>query len=417
MKVVHLSFSDVYGGAARAAYRIYDCVKKSGVNSKLFVSVAGSNDPDVIGPRGLKGRLLSNLRISMSNKVQEILVGSTCPNRSLSIIPSNWASRINNSDFDIVHLHWVQGEMISIRDIGNISKPIVWTLHDMWPISGVNHYIPNEILDTPSIYPRAKFFPFHIDIDHAFLKKKNTYWKRPMHLVTTSDWMTSMVDTTNLMSKWPVVKIPYPLDTQVWKPCNKYFSRQALGIEQSKTVILFGAIGGTNDPRKGFDLLSKSIQLLAHDINLDNITLLLFGETMLHSQSELPVKLHHTGHLSDNISLNLAYNCADLMVVPSRQEAYGQTASEAHACGLPVIAFRIGGLQEVVLDGVTGLLVPPYDVVLFAEAIKSLLVNTERRIGLGLNARRRAVELWNPSFIAEQYNLLYNKITSQNCIF
>lgn len=87
-------------------------------------------------------------------------------------MPSGWAEKINKMDIDIVHLHWVGAETLSIEDIGRINKPVIWTLHDMWPFCGIEHYAP-DLLESRwrNNYENHSFSSF-IDLDFIVWKRK-----------------------------------------------------------------------------------------------------------------------------------------------------------------------------------------------------------------------------------------------------
>ena len=119
------------------------------------------------------------------------------------------------------------------------------------------------------------------------------------------------------------------------------------------------------------------------------------------------------GHFSDDVALLLLYNAADVMVVPSRQEAFGQTASEALACGTPVVAFRTSGLVDVVEDRVTGYLAEPFDTDDLATGLNWVLAE-ERTARLRADSRARAVRLWSPEVVVAQHRELYRSLVGKN---
>ena len=119
--------------------------------------------------------------------------------------------------------------------------------------------------------------------------------------------------------------------------------------------------------------------------------------------------LHWMGHLHDDYTLAALYSAADVLVIPSRLESFGQTGSEAHACGCPVIAFDCSGLKDVVVNKETGLLVKPYDSAELASAIVSLLRSDDTRRHYGIAAHNRAQILWSYSKVATQYQHVYEE--------
>ena len=209
------------------------------------------------------------------------------------------------------------------------------------------------------------------------------------------------------MRDWPVSTIHYPLNTNTWKPIDQRLARQLLGLPQDCPLLLFGAMGGGKDPRKGGDLLLAALAQLCCEPSLHNLQLVVFGQLAPQSPPQLGFPVHYTGHLHDDLTLRAYYTAADVMVVPSRQEAFGQTASEAHACGTPVVAFNTGGLPDIVEDRVTGALAEPFDPVSIASCIRWVLEDEQRRRAMGAAARERAERLWNPPRIAGMYADVY----------
>ena len=130
---------------------------------------------------------------------------------------------------------------------------------------------------------------------------------------------------------------------------------------------------------------------------------MVFGQLAPKAPPPLGFPVHYTGHLHDDLSLRALCSAADVMVVPSRQEAFGQTASEAHACGTPVVAFNTGGLPDIGDDRVTGALADPFDPVSFASCIRWVLEDEQRRRVMGLAAREKAERLWCPARVAASY--------------
>lgn len=98
---------------------------------------------------------------------------------------------------------------------------------------------------------------------------------------------------------------------------------------------------------------------------------------------------------------------ADLLLLPSQTESFGLVALEAMASGAVVIASRVGGIPEVVLEGETGYLCPVGDIAAMTEAALQVLDNPERRNQMGRAARQRATEHFNPQKILPQYLSVY----------
>jgi len=324
---------------------------------------------------------------------------------SPAFLPSNLLRYLNKSNSDIVHLHWINNEMISISQIGKITKPLVWTLHDMWAFCGMEHYSSdnnwkhgyNKIITSKGI-----------DLNAWTWIRKEKYWKNPINIVCPSNWLANCVKESALMSNWTTHVIPNALDTDFWQPINKKVAREALGLDSdNRPIILFGALGGISDPRKGFEILKNA--LLYSKNSLSGSTIIIFGGEENFTQLLKDFDIINFGHISNDFLLRLIYSAADLMVVPSLLEAFGQTGSEAHACGTPVIAFNNSGLADVVLNNITGKLVNP-DIQELASGICQLITNREMLKDMAINARNHALDNWSFKIVANKYISLYNSI-------
>jgi glycosyltransferase involved in cell wall biosynthesis len=322
------------------------------------------------------------------------------------MLPSCWSQAINRSDADIVHLHWVSAETISIEDIGRIRKTVVWTAHDMWPFCGAEHNPP----DLPNARWRQGYTAMNrpaankgIDIDRWTWNRKRRAWRNPMWMVCPSRWLANCVRESALMRDCNVSTIAHPLNTEVFKRLDRGFCRASLNLPSDRRIVLFGAIAGSSDPNKGYDLLLGALRSLGAECRARRMLCVVFGQTQPREPPELPLSVRWMGHLHDDVTLALLYNSADVMIVPSRQESLGQTGTEAQACGCPVVAFNTSGLRDVVDHGVTGYLAEPYDAKDLANGIMWVLANVDSRANLGYAARERAVRLWSPEIVVTQY--------------
>ena len=409
MHVVQLNYSDSIGGAARAAHRIHHAVRGVGIDSTLVVNRAALADPTVIGPDTAPGRLLGKARRVLASPWRSLLKEGSPGLHSPACIPSRWAGRLNASATDVVHLHWINCEMMSIADIGRLTKPTVWTLHDMWAFCGAEHY--TDGFRWREGYAAANRPPHEsgFDLDRWTWRRKQRHWRRPLQIVTPSRWLAGCVEQSALMGNWPVTVIPNPIDTEIWRPADKRHARQALDLPLDAPILLFGALGGDEDPRKGFDLLRDALQHLRGRVA--GLELIVFGQLAPAQESRLGFPIRHTGYLHDDEKLRLLYSAADAVAVPSRLEAFGQTASEAHACGTPVVAFNTGGLADIVAHRETGYLATPFDVHDLAAGIEWVLEADGDRAGLGTAARERACRLWDSPVVARQYADVYAHVT------
>ena len=409
MKIIHLAYSDYIGGASIAATRIHNCLYKNNINSRLWVNEKLSKCFTVEEPFNKISKNLKKLRPYITFPLLKLIKTNVPIHHSISLLPSNWVKLINNSDADIVNLHWIQRETMSIKDISKIKKPIVWTLHDMLAFCGAEHYT-NDNRWREGYYPNNRpNYESGFDLNRWTWNRKKKYLKTPIQIVTPSIWLAKCVSESALMKNWPVSVIAIPIDTDHWKPIDKKNARQLLNLSQDANLILFGAAGGGKDPRKGYDLLLSALEYIKTDKKIKKIELVVFGQSKPKSQPDLGFPIHYLGHLYDDLRLAVLYSVADVMVVPSRQDNFPNTAIEAQACGTPVVSFDIGGLPDIIEHQKTGYLAKAFDTRDLANGITWVLEQSDSK-KLGNNARERAVEKFSEKKISEDYVSIYKKI-------
>jgi glycosyltransferase involved in cell wall biosynthesis len=414
MKILHVSTDDSGGGAARAAYRVHRAFVDAGIDSCMRVLDRSSDDDRV-------GNVKLSLAVRLKNKLQNRLMARKLRDwhtnnpilHSFGRISAGLVGDLNASDVDIVNLHWISG-ILSIKDIGRISKPLVWRLADMWAFCGAEHYE----MDTPTARFRNGYLPGNRpagergpDINRLVWNEKRRSWKNQYFtIICTTNWLAKCARESLLLSNMPIHVIPNPLDVhEMWKPINKQAARIALNLPLDKKLILTGADGGLTNPYKGADLLIDAVARIASR-NANGFELVVFGQGKPREQAQYPCPVHWLGVVRDDRLLALAYSAADVMVVPSRQEAFGQTASEAQACGTPVVAFDNSGPADIVIHRETGWLAKAFDTEDLADGILWVLSDENRWGKLSQLARAKAVERFSPGVIAEQYGRVYEQV-------
>lgn len=220
----------------------------------------------------------------------------------------------------------------------------------------------------------------------------------PLHVVAPSRWVADQAARSSLFDGYPTTVIPNGLDVTWWSPGDGSAVRRALDIPQDARVVLFVA-EDTENRFKGFAYLADALRLLVARA-VPGLFLLSAGHNdpaRLTGAILPPERRLHLGALSCDRLLRMAYRAADVFVMPSVQESFGQTVVEAMACGIPVVAFGTGGMLDTVRPGVTGRLVPPGDAAGLADAIERLLLGPATRGSLADNARRIAADEYSSS--------------------
>ncbi|WP_373535201.1 glycosyltransferase family 4 protein [Microcoleus sp.] len=412
MKVLLLNTSDTEGGAARAAYRLHQGLQGIGVSSQMLVKNKNSGEPNVISSQnGITNKFdkiistVSNLPLRLYPEKDPVIF-------STEWLPDSLPGQVAKIQPDIINLHWVCGGYLQVESIPKFKKPIVWTLHDMWPFTGGCHYSEDCDRYTQSCGSCPQLHSVKAgDMSRWVWQRKAKAWKDfELTLVTPSKWLAKCVEASSLFRDRQVVVIPNGLDTQKFKPINRQFAREILNLPQDKQLLLFGAMQGTGDRWKGFSLLQAAMQELTKSGLRDEIELVVFGPSASSQQSDLGFKIHYLGRLNDDITLAMVYSAVDVMVVPSLYESFGQTASESLACGTPVVAFNATGLKDIVDHMENGYLAKPYETEDLARGIAWVLENPERHQKLCRNAREKVEAKFTLEVQAREYQKLYEEV-------
>ena len=400
-KILHINYSDHAGGASRVAYRIYESLKKDYSNSYMLVVDKATKDKNVIYQDRLLNKIRIRLRNIFSSRFSNI-IGNKNNYKSISLLPSNINNYIKEKKIDVVHLHWVCNEMVSIEDLGKISVPIVWTIHDMWPFCGIDHYTNFDEYKFNNFFNGSFIYKI---LNSWTLKRKIRSWSKPMHIVGPSNWITSCAKESYLMKSWDVTRIAYPINHHYWYPENQDDSKKYFDLKTNDKVILFGAAGGINDPRKGFDLLLQSLDRL----KIDNIKILIFGNARLNIQNK-DYKLINIGEIKNDTILRKAYSACDIFALPSKQDNLPLTGMEAMSCGLPIIGFNSCGISDLIDHKETGWLAPAFDINNFKIGLEWLLGSECDLKILSNNSIQKSKREFNLEIISKQYSNIYRRL-------
>ena len=414
MKILHLSAFDGEGGAARAAGRLHRALLEQKKDSWLGVRRKGETDKNVIqwGGEGNIARLILTLRPYIDALPLFIFRKKMNLPWSIAWLPNKIGRVMHKTSPDIVHVHWIGTGFLSLHNLSQFNTKMVWTLHDVWPFTGGCHII-NECTEFRDSCGKCPQLGSKNNYDLSWLgwrRKKHLYKKNQPVFVAPSRWIAEQAKLSNLLSNSRIEIIPNGLDTNVFQPIDKQLARKLLGLPQDKKIIMFGAMSATADPNKGFDKLIKSLSVLKQSHLKDEVELVVFGSSEPVDKINFGFKTTYLGRFHDDISLATVYSAADVMCVPSIQESFGQTATEAMSCGTPVVAFATSGLLDIVEHGVSGYLAKPYDEVDFANGLELLLSDETKLHGMSIEARRKVIESFDILKTTTQYMELYEQI-------
>jgi glycosyltransferase involved in cell wall biosynthesis len=408
MKILIVNTLDIEGGAARAAYRLHRALLAKGIASQMLVQRKSSDDFTVICPETKIQKGLGRIRPMLDALPVYRYKNSIKTLFSPSWLPfSNMVNNINTLKPDLVHLHWVAGGMMRIEDITRIKAPIVWSLHDNWVFTGGCHIMwgctrYQQACGNCPILRSGK----DNDLSRkVFIRKERMFDKLDnVTIVSLSYWLYKCAIKSPLLSKYTHVCLPNPIDTKIFSPVDRRVARELLNLPQEKKMILFGAMSATSDINKGHKELTKALLSVNTDVEL-----VVFGSSKPQMSQDFTYKTHYLGRLYDDVTLKVLYSAADVMVVPSLQEAFGQTATEAMACGTPVVAFATTGLLDIVDHQINGYLAKPFDTNDLANGIDWVL-NAKNYEQLCENAREKVMNTFDSRLVAKQYIDLYQNI-------
>ncbi len=419
MKVLHVSNMDGKGGAALGAYGLHRAMLDEGVDSTMLVIRKTTEDPTV-----LKVNWFSRTaRLWMRRVEHLVLLMQQTPNEllhTLNVFPTGIHRQINKSNADIVQLHWISMNAISVGEIARINKPVVWKMPDMWAFSGAEHYtLPGDPERYKEGYTRKNrsYVSSGVDVDRWMWLYKIYRWKnKTISIVGTSNWIAQCAKESVLFRNQKIKVINNPIDLRLFKPVVKSTARHRLGLPQNKRIILFGAWHVERDRRKGYDKLLEAIRSFGDEWDDDEILLLVFGASsepkLEYTNDQVDISNYDQvflGELSHDEIMRDAYAASDVFVMPSLLEGFGLTAAESLACSTPVVCFDTSGLKDIVDHKVNGYRANCYDSIDLAAGITWVL--KQDAVELSRSARGKAERSFGKNKAVASYLELYKEIT------
>ena len=348
MRVLIVNTSDRSGGAAVAANRLMMALNNHGVKVKMLVRDKISDSLTIVAlPKSpllhwnfLWERFVIYCRLHFSRKhLFEIDLANT--GSDITRLPEF-------QEADVIHLHWINQGMLSlgtIRKILRSGKPVVWTMHDIWPATGLCHVTLGCRYFT-SVCHQCRLLPgggSDNDLSTSVWRKKERMLDgESIFFVACSRWLAGEAKASGLLKGQKITSIPNPIDTHVYKPGDRMEARRRLGLKEDRQYILFASQRATNE-NKGMDYLIEACRQL-HD--LPQVTVLILGGHAEEVTPQLSLDAVPLGYVNDERRIVEIYQAADVFVLPSLSENLPNTIMEAMACGLPCVGFRVGGIPE-----------------------------------------------------------------------
>lgn len=383
MKVLHVSVEATRGGAARCLCLLHDNLPSVGCSSRVLTGRPPPPDNTMrrIRPMSLGERILYHA----GNRLGLNYAGIPVVQRLQQDPFFQWA--------DVVHYHNLHGGFFNYRALPVLTtaKPSVWTLHDMWGITGhCTHsfecerwrigcgHCPHPEIDPPIARDATRW---------EWRLKQRAYGRSSLVITAPSEWLCSLA-RASMQGSQPVRHVANAVDTDLFKPGDKTALRKTLGWPVEALILLFVA-ESLDNPFKDFALLLAALQRLAERWQ-ERVVLVAMGSRPKGLRTACGgFTVLTPGYLDDEQEVANCQAAADLLVYPTRADNQPRVVLEAMACGTPVVATAVGGLSELVLPGRTGYCVQPGDVEDLARRIDRLLGDKEARVRMGQAGRER----------------------------
>ncbi|WP_315905497.1 glycosyltransferase [Vibrio fluvialis] len=417
ISIVSVNFSDSRGGAAIAARQQVSTIREiDALNVDFIVAEKNKDDDFSRGPSGIQYAYHFVMRI-ISLIASYILRSDKKVKNSHNIFSSSFIkNEIISSDADIIHFHWLNNDTLSINAICEVldrkkTSKFIFTLHDDWFFCNTEHYAGIENNDEEYIH--GYHFSKYSLHNFTYLRKLNLIpliKKDNVVFTAPSRYLVDKAKKSYLLKNADVICIPNIIDTDIFQPTASNI-KQELSIPDNSYILLFGAIKGASY-LKGGDLLMNALSYLSDNNRFNKeVVIITFGSKNQEETSLFGFKIYNLGHIKCKKKLSSLYSAADITIVPSRLEAFGQVAAESLSCQTPVIGFDNSGLHDIVQHDVTGYLAPPFDTNMIAQYIEHFFQLPEsKRNEMGVEGRKSVIKNFSVKTLKKQWLNTYKEI-------
>ena len=413
MRVLIVNTSEKTGGAAVAANRLMEALKNNGIKAKMLVRDKETDQLTVCAlPFSWRLRwhfLWERLIIWLHLRLRR--------DHLFEVDIANCGTDITRlpefQEADVVHLHWINQGMLSLNDIRRIllTKPTVWTMHDIWPATAICHYARG----CERFHTKCAACPLlpgnsQRDLSHQVWQRKQQMLSGcRVTYVCCSQWLAQEAQKSALLQGQTVVSIPNPIDTRLFRPQDKTAARAAIGLPVDKRIILFVSQRVT-DPRKGIDYLVDAIHHLVeqHPAMKEQAVIAILGGHAEEVASRLALPVWPLGYVNDSKRIVQVYNAADCFVLPSLEDNLPNTLMEAMACGVPCVGFRVGGIPEMIDHRKNGYVADFQQAADLAQGIYYVLAEADYSV-LSQECLQKVARCWSQQSVGNRYIEVYEQ--------
>ena len=419
MRVLIINTSERTGGAAIAASRLMEALKACGIKTKMLVRDKQTDRITVVelkkSWRHIWNFVWERFIIWKENHFKKRHLFAV----DIANTGTNITSLPEFRQADVIHLHWINQGMLSLKNIQDIlksDKPVVWTMHDMWPITGICHHAETCTNYTTCCHDCPALYKGHkTDLSYRVFKKKQKLYKDTnITFIACSQWLEKLARQSALAKDHFITDIPNPINTNLFRPLNKMEMRKMLHLPADKKLLMFSSMK-ISDKRKGIDYLAEACRLIKEKRPdfCNTLGVIVMGKQAQQFESLFPFPIYCIDYVKSEKDIANIYNAADLFVTPSLMENLPNTIMEAMSCGVPCIGFNIGGIPQMI-DHLHNGYVAQYK---SAEDLANGIcwsLNEGNYNSLCEQARRKVVNTYSEQIVAMKYIQIYNKITGKN---
>jgi glycosyltransferase involved in cell wall biosynthesis len=400
MKIAHVN-TFPRGGAATAALRLHNALLEKNIESSFIClnEPAASNIRNCVAVEYAQPSLWSKITnklgwpITAAHKREQLSKKYHPQSEFLGLPFSDY--RLEDitvlQEADIINLHWVQGFLNYPSFFKRLSKPIVWTIHDLSPFMGCFNYPMDQINN-----PRMAM------IDQEFYDQKISALKGynyPIHIAAPSVWIKEAAQAYKPFTALSFHHIPYGIDNKEFRHIDAGVARDSLGLPKDKFIVLFVSESVENK-RKRFD----RILALAEQLTGNDVLFVAIGKEPKEINNNT---IKFVGNVSSTEQLNLYYAAANFFLMPSQEDNFPNVVLESLFCGTPVISNNAGGMKDIINDS-NGFLVDDFNISEICTILKDAISNARVFDNLAISNTTRTK--YSSVTMADSYIKLYNEL-------
>jgi len=410
MKVLHLAAGQLSRGASRGALWLHQALLAQGIESRLLTT---DPHPRVVGVASVAPGRWGRFGLRTLQQLDRLPLRLYRFDRRGTLSPG-WVglpiqAMPGYGEADVIHLHWINDGLLDLRSLRGCAKPIVWTVRDLWPTTGLCHYPQGcerqgkgcghcPLLPSP-------LWPWPDPSQRGYRRKRRWLKQAPITYVGISPWVAGQLRASPITARSPVEMIWNGINTTVFQPMSRIEARRDMGLDpEGGPYFLAEWRSPRSEPWKGF----QHLLAILPDLRQLGGRLLLFGHVPPELEGLAKADgVHNLGRIDDDAQLRQVYAAADVFICPTLEEAFGKTMAEAMACGTPVAAFACSAPADLVEPGLTGALAAAGDSAALLQAIRHLLQQTDR---LAAHCAERARQRFGETASAGAYANLYERL-------